>query len=73
MSEAREYAVTIQYQKTEDGMLYAGTVREFPDVVAYSELPGDAYTTVLSAIDSLRELSKTLGHDFPEPIIKDNQ
>jgi predicted HicB family RNase H-like nuclease len=68
MSDASEYRITVQRRETEDGMLFEGTVTEFPDVAVYSESAEEAYQEVLDVIEGLRELFDKHGREMPLPM-----
>ena len=67
MIDGRHYSITIQYKPTEDGLLYVGTVKEFPDVATYDLSPTKAYWLVVDAIEGLIRLAQKMGHKWPAP------
>ncbi len=67
MIDGRHYSITIQYRPTEDGLLYVGTVKEFPDVATYSLYASDAYWLVVDAIEGLVRLAQKMDHKWPAP------
>ena len=67
MIEATDYRITVQRRETEDGRMFEGTVREFPDIAVFGETFDEAKDLVIDAIEGLMELLSDQGRPIPEP------
>ena len=67
MTDAREYLISVQRRKTEDGVMFEGTVAELPEVAFYADNVDEAYAGVVDAITGLQELFEKQGRPFPPP------
>jgi predicted HicB family RNase H-like nuclease len=68
MSDVADYRISVQKRSTEDGLMFEGTVAEFPDVAVYCETANEAYSEVLEVITGLAEQYAELGRAMPSPI-----
>lgn len=73
MFDANSYRITVQRRETEDGILFEGTVHEFPDVATYGDSHSDAYELVVDAIESLHKLASMQGRSFPLPSQRESE
>ena len=67
MTDPREYLISVQRRKTEDGVMFEGTVTELPDIAVYADNVDDTYDGVVDAIAGLQELFEKQGRPFPPP------
>ena len=67
MTEPHDYRITVQRRETEDGLLFEGTVYEFPNVVVYGDTFDHAYELATDAIEGLCDLALEQGDAIPQP------
>lgn len=67
MTEPHDYRITVQRRETEDGLLFEGTVYEFPNVTVYGDTFEEAYELATDAIEGLCELALEQGEAVPVP------
>lgn len=67
MTDPREYLISVQRRKTEDGVMFEGTVAELPDIAFYADNSDEAYDGVVEAIAGLQYLFEEQGRPFPPP------
>ena len=67
MTEPHDYRITVQRRETEDGLLFEGTVYEFPHVTVYGDTFEEAYELATDAVEGLCELALEQGDAVPVP------
>lgn len=73
MFDPAEYTITIKKTDLDGDVVFKYNVQELPDVEGYEDTNTAAYDAAIEIIQSLYDLSKEMGKDFPLPKISSNE
>jgi len=69
--DPHRYTITVKRVLEDEEPLFKATVRELPHVSEYGDTYSEVYELAIDAINGLRDMSREMGHHFPDPAEED--